>query len=157
MILIKHPTWKSEFIGLWDCLKSDIYVLCLFPMFWASNWFYTYQFNAVNHARFDTRTTALNNVLYWASQILGAFLFGYCLDISNFRRSVRARAAWCVLFVLTMGIWGGGYAFQRGHIRTPTGGAAAQVIDWTSGYGGPVVLYMFYGFYDAAWQTSVYW
>lgn len=30
--------------------------------------------------------------------------------------------------------------------------------DWTtSGYAGPMFLYMFYGFYDASWQTCVYW
>ncbi|TLD05657.1 hypothetical protein E2P81_ATG10664, partial [Venturia nashicola] len=31
-------------------------------------------------------------------------------------------------------------------------------LDWTdSGYIGPMFLYIFYGFYDAAWQCSVYW
>ena len=35
---------------------------------------------------------------------------------------------------------------------------SALIMDWTdSGYGGPLVLYMFYGFYDAAWQTYAYW
>jgi hypothetical protein len=30
--------------------------------------------------------------------------------------------------------------------------------DWTKpGYVGPMFLYLFYGFYDAAWQTCVYW
>jgi len=30
--------------------------------------------------------------------------------------------------------------------------------DWTShGYIGPMFLFMFYGVFDAAWQTSVYW
>lgn len=122
-------------------------------MFWASNWFYTYQFNAVNHARFNTRTAGLNNTLYWLSQIIGAFVFGYCLDLARFKRSTRARAAWTILFLLTLTVWGGGYAFALGSTRAHPG----KVIDWTAGYGGPVVLYMFYGFYDAAWQTCVYW
>jgi len=31
-------------------------------------------------------------------------------------------------------------------------------MDFTDrGYVGPMFLYMFYGFFDAAWQTSVYW
>ena len=31
-------------------------------------------------------------------------------------------------------------------------------MDWsTRGYVGPMFLYIFYGFYDAAWQTCVYW
>jgi len=122
-------------------------------MFWASNWFYTYQQNGANHSRFDTRTAALNNTLYWSSQIGGAFVFGYCLDIARYKRSVRAKAAWVALFLLTMAIWGGGYAFQNGHTRAHPGAP----IDWTSGgYAGPVILYMLYGFYDAAWQTCVY-
>lgn len=45
VILMKHPTWKSEIVGLWEVLKSDFYIVTMFPMFLASNWFYTYQFN----------------------------------------------------------------------------------------------------------------
>jgi len=30
--------------------------------------------------------------------------------------------------------------------------------DWNmNSYVGPMFLYIFYGFYDAAWQTCVYW
>jgi hypothetical protein len=64
VILMKHPTWQSEIFGLWELLRSDSYVVLLFPMFFASNWFYTYQFNDVNLARFNIRTRALNNTLY---------------------------------------------------------------------------------------------
>jgi len=37
----RQPSWKSEIKGLWICLTTDPYVLILFPMFFASNWFYT--------------------------------------------------------------------------------------------------------------------
>ncbi|EGD95260.1 hypothetical protein TESG_02750 [Trichophyton tonsurans CBS 112818] len=80
VILMKNPSWKSELIGLATVLKSDWYIVALFPMFFASNWFTTYQFNAVNLAKFNIRTRALNNVLYWISQMIGAFVFGYGLD-----------------------------------------------------------------------------
>ncbi|MBE7181749.1 MAG: hypothetical protein INR71_11190, partial [Terriglobus roseus] len=42
---------------------------------------------------------------------------------------------------------------------TPKGPDPYDVIDWTDGgrYIGPMFLYMFYGFYDAAWQTTAYW
>ena len=103
VILMKHPTWQSEVFGLWEVLLSDSYIVLLFPMFFASNWFYTYQFNDVNLARFNIRTRALNNTLYWLSQILGAYIFGYALDISSVRRSVRAKAALVALFTITMG------------------------------------------------------
>ena len=167
IILMKNPTWKTEVFGLWETLLSDPYIILLFPMFFASNWFYTYQFNGVNLAQFNTRTRALNNTLYWSSQIAGALVFGYALDISRFRRTVRAKAVWLVLFVITMVIWGGGYDFQKGYTRamvnagadTPNDPSDDYVkMDWSSpGYVGPMFLYIFYGVYDAAWQTCVYW
>ncbi|KXT09399.1 hypothetical protein AC579_8489 [Pseudocercospora musae] len=158
VILIKHPSWKSELIGLYETLKLDPMVILLFPMFFASNWFYTYQFNGVNLAQFTTRTRALNNVLYWFMQIVGAFVFGNALDMGNFRRTTRAKLCWILLFALTFAIWGGGYAFQTGYTRAQVNTEGYEKKDWTSsGYVGPMFLYMFYGFYDAAWQTSVYW
>lgn len=74
VVLMKHPTWKSEIVGLFETLRDDPWVILLFPMFFASNWFYTYQFNDVNLAHFNTRTRALNNVLYWTAQIFGALI-----------------------------------------------------------------------------------
>lgn len=56
---------RSEFIGLFQTLRSDYYILLLFPMFWASNWFYTYQFNDMNAYYFNIRTRAFNNLFYW--------------------------------------------------------------------------------------------
>ncbi|KAF1839647.1 MFS general substrate transporter [Decorospora gaudefroyi] len=154
IILMKHPTWQSEILGLWETLWTDPYIIFLFPMFFASNWFYTYQFNDVNYAQFNVRTRALNNTLYWLAQIMGAGVFGFALDFSNIRRTTRAKVAWVVMFVLTFAVWGGGYAFQRQYTRENVRG----YYDWTdSGYGGPMVLYISYGFYDAAWQTCVYW
>ncbi|KAL9017024.1 MAG: hypothetical protein Q9185_005626 [Variospora sp. 1 TL-2023] len=157
VVLMKHPTWQSEFIGLYETLKMDTWVIFLFPMFLASNWFYTYQFNDVNLAKFNVRTRALNGVLYWSSQILGAYCFGYALD-SRVRRSIRAKGAWAALFVITMAIWGGGYAWQKQYTRPEVSAKGYVKMDWTtSGYVGPMFLYMFYGFFDAAWQTCVYW
>jgi hypothetical protein len=153
IILMKHPTWKTEILGLWEMLWSDPYIILLFPMFFASNWFYTYQFNDVNHAQFNTRTRALNNTLYWLAQIFGALIFGFALDFPYIRRTTRAKVAWVVMFVLTLAIWGGGYAFQIKYTRKD-----APARDWnTTGYVGPMFLYISYGFYDAAWQTCVYW
>lgn len=159
IVLMKYPSWKSEFIGLYETMRYEPFIFLLFPMFWSSNWFTTYQFNGVNGAHFDTRTKALNGLLYWTSQIIGAVVFGSCLDINYFRRSVRAKACLVTLFVLTMAIWGGGYAWQKGYTRESTSKDSGFVpTDWTdSGYVGPMFLYMFYGFYDAAWQASAYW
>jgi MFS family permease len=154
VILMKHPTWKSEIVGLWETLWNDSYIILLFPMFFASNWFYTYQFNDVNLAKFNVRTRALNNTLYWLAQMFGALAFGFALDISSIKRTTRALAAWVAMLVLTFAVWGGGYVFQRQYTR----GDTEPVYDWESrGYVGPMFLYICYGFYDAAWQTCVYW
>jgi hypothetical protein len=155
IIMMKHPTWQSEILGLWETLRTDPYIVLLFPMFFASNWFYTYQFNDVDYARFNVRTRALNNALYWLAQILGAGLFGFALDFPNVRRTTRVKIAWAVMLVLTFAVWGGGYAFQRQYHRDDD----SLHFDWTGSgdYIGPMVLYMSYGFYDAAWQTCVYW
>lgn len=154
IIIMKHPTWKSEILGLIETLRTDSYIILLFPMFFASNWFYTYQFQDVNKARFNIRTRALNGTLYWLAQILGALVAGFALDVSNVRRTTRAKIAWLAMFVLTFAVWGGGYVFQRGYSRDDI----TELYDWTSeGYIGPMFLYIAYGFYDAAWQTCVYW
>jgi hypothetical protein len=169
VVLMKNPTWQTEVKGLWETLKYEPYVMLLFPMFWTSNWFYTYQQNAVNAARFDTRTRALNGLLYYLAQIAGALILGYLLDIDSVRRSVRAKACLVMLLVATMCIWGGGFAWQnytRWDVNTtinPTTGKplnpnALEPWDWqTKGYVGPMFLYIFYGLYDSLWQASVYW
>ncbi|KAK5125620.1 hypothetical protein LTR85_011894 [Meristemomyces frigidus] len=167
VIMMKNPTWKTELFGLYETLVSDYYIILLWPMFFASNWFTTYQFNDVNLAQFNTRTRALNSTLYWTAQMLGAAVFGFALDYSKLTRRTRAKAVWAALFVLTFAIWGGGYAFQSHYTRaevnvgadTPDDTSDDYVkMDWSSsGYVGPMFLYIFYGFYDAAWQVSVYW
>jgi MFS family permease len=160
VILMKNPSWKTEIMGLLETITQSPWVVLLFPMFFASNIFTTYQNNDFNGAHFNTRTRALNNLLYWTSQIVGAIVFGYSLD-TKFRRSIRAKASFIALFVLTFVIWGGGYAWQKKQVtREETENLAYDRYDWTDGgenYIGPMFLYMFYGFYDAAWQTCIYW
>lgn len=159
VILMKNPTWQSELIGLYETLRDGPFVLLLFPMFFSSNWFYVYQQNAVNSAYHNTRTKALNNLLYWLAQIIAAGIWGYLLDIERVRRTVRAKIALGTLFVLTFAIWGGGYAFEKTYTRESVSiDNGYKPADWTdSGYVGPMFLYIFYGFFDAAWQASVYW
>ena len=158
VIGMKHPTWKSELLGMLEVIRSDPYIAFLFPMFFASNWFYTYQFNDVNLAKFNVRTRALNSILYWSSQIVGAVIFGCLLDLKSISRPMKAKLVWGFLFVLTMVIWGGGFDWQKGYTRDEVTAKGYVKMDWTtSGYVGPMFLYIFYGMYDAAWQTTVYW
>ncbi|KAI1759071.1 MFS general substrate transporter [Hypoxylon sp. FL1150] len=161
VILMKNPTWQSEFIGLWECIRLSPWVVALFPMFFASNIFYTYQQNGLNGAHFNLRTRSLNNLLYWLAQIFGAVLVGYSMDIPSIRRSLRAKISFGVLFSLTFIIWGGGYAFQRKQVSREVSSQdsyESQKMDWTdSGFIGPMFLYIFYGLYDSVWQTCIYW
>ncbi|KAH6657595.1 major facilitator superfamily domain-containing protein [Truncatella angustata] len=165
VILMKSPSWRSEFIGLFETITTDPMIVLLFPMFFASNIFYTYQQNGMNGAHFNARGKSLNNLLYWLAQIFGAVIFGYALDYAKLRRSVRAKASLVVLFALTFVIWGGGYAWQIQQVdRAVTEDEEwkkTNTWDWENGGGrlfvGPMFLYMFYGFYDAAWQTCIYW
>ncbi|CZR62278.1 probable DUF895 domain membrane protein [Phialocephala subalpina] len=154
VVLMKNPSWYSEFYGLYESITFQPSVILLFPMFWSSNWFYTYQQNAINGAHFDTRTKALNGCLYYLAQIVGAMTLGYALDYTSVAsRSMRGKLAWGFLFTMTMVIWGGGYAFQKQYTRADTSSD-----DWTSsGYVGPMFLYIFYGMYDSFWQCTVYW
>ena len=155
---MKHPSWKSEIFGLWETFLTDPYIIFLFPMFLASNWFYTYHFNDVNGAYFDTPTRALNGVVYWLMQIVGAYIFGFALDIKSFRRTTRAKIAWAALFSCIMIVWGFGYKFQKTYDRKFGEDKIIIKKNWKDkGYAGPFVLFMFYGFSDAAWQTCVYW
>ena len=39
----RHPSWKTEFYGLLYTLRTDPWIVLLFPMFFASNWFYTWR------------------------------------------------------------------------------------------------------------------
>jgi hypothetical protein len=161
VVLMKNPSWQSEFIGLWETVRFEPFVVLLFPMFWSSNWFYTYQQNSINGARFDTRTKALNSCLYYLAQIVVAVIWGYALDIEKVRRTVRAKTALVVLFVLTFVIWGGGYAYEKQYTRDTVNvelNPDYTSTDWgTSGYVGVMFLYIFYGGFDAAWQATVYW
>ena len=141
VILMKHPSWKSEIIGLYEVVRTDPKIILLFPMFFASNWFYTYHFQDVNLARFTIRTRALNSILYYSMQIVAAYIFGFTLDYSGVRRSVRAKASIIVLFVLTMVIWGGGYDYQKQYTRGEVSAKSYVKMDFKdSGYIGPMFL-----------------
>lgn len=163
VILMKNASWRTELVGLYETLRDDPWICLLFPMFFASNIFYTYQNNGLNAAHFNTRTRALNGLLYWLAQIFGAIIMGYALDFQGMRRSLRAKVAFVSLIVITMAIWGGGYAWERKQVSRKVAATQEYIdndtIDWTDGskFLGPMFLYFFYGFFDAVWQTCIYW
>ncbi|WBW70785.1 transmembrane transporter [Schizosaccharomyces osmophilus] len=154
----KSMGWKKELLGLVQILYKEYWILLLFPMFFSSNWFYTYQFNDVNLAYFNIRTRALNNLLYWFSQILGSAATAVLLDNPKMNRAVRARVGWVCVFVLVCVIWGGGLAFQLKYTRQSVNAPDFEKVDFTHcGYTGYAFLYIFYGIMDSIWQNYSYW
>lgn len=160
VILMKNPTWSSELLGLWETLRQEPWILLLFPMFFCSNIFYTYQNNVVNGAVFNDRTRALNGLLYWFAQIIGAIINCFALDYSGLRRSTRARASFAFLILYSFAVWGGGWSWQKNEPTREWYGdnPDAAKLDWTDKDAiGPMTLYFFYGMFDAVWQTDIYW
>lgn len=98
---VRYPSAWAEIKGLYDTLKTDYYIVLLFPMFWASNWFYTYQQNAFNLYLFNLRGRTFTNIWYWLAQIFGAVIFGFILDNGRIgTRKTRAWVGWGILFVI---------------------------------------------------------
>ncbi|CAK5262573.1 unnamed protein product [Mycena citricolor] len=152
----QHPPWKVEIMRLYVALRTDPMILLLFPMFLASNWFYTWQFNDFNGALFSTRTRPLNSMLYWASQIVGSLAMVVIFDRHSLSRKTRAYIAWGLLLVMVFVVHGWGYTYQKQYTRASLKGATPIDLK-DKEYVGRVFFYIFCGLLDAMWQTTVYW
>ncbi|KAF4623042.1 hypothetical protein D9613_001553 [Agrocybe pediades] len=152
----RHPSWKSEIKGLYIAIKTDPLILMLFPMFFTSNWFYTWQFNVYNGSLFDIRARSLNNLVYWMAQIIGSVLIGFLLDNKKISRRVRAFTGWAALFgmVWVVHIWA--YFYQKDYTRESLT-HTAKISTNTPGYAAKIWLYIFCGLLDAMWQITAYW
>lgn len=158
----KLPTRRARCMKLLRvCFKTttDWRVLCMIPLFFCANIFYSYQQNEVNGMNFNIRTRSLNGALYWLSQMAGGLIMGLMLDTPSLTRPQRARLCWAFLFASGMCIWGGGYAFQKWSAYRINTEHRKQDIDftWRGVSVGPMFLYIFYGAYDAFWQSFCYW
>jgi MFS family permease len=153
----RQPSWKTEIYGLYVALRTDPMIILLFPMFLASNWFYTWQFNNYNGAIFNIRTRALNNLVYWLSQIVGSLITAALLDRKSLKRRTRAFAGWGMLFITVFFVHIWAYFYQKEYTRESLA-ADSHRIDFTeSGYAGKIFLYLFCGILDAMWQSTAYW
>ncbi|EPS71170.1 hypothetical protein M569_03587 [Genlisea aurea] len=138
-------------------LFLDWKMLLIIPASWASNFFYSYQFNNVNGALFNLRTRGLNNVFYWGAQMIGSVFIGYVMDFSFKSRRKRGLIGVAIVALLGTGIWGGGLAnqlrYHRGEALRP------EKLDFKDGaaFAGPFVLYFSFGLLDAMYQSMVYW
>ncbi|KAF8138152.1 major facilitator superfamily domain-containing protein [Boletus edulis] len=156
--LPRQPSWKTEFYSLYVALKTDPMVILLFPMFVASNYFYTWQQNDYNAALFNIRTRSLNAFVYWAAQIFGSLFLGYCvLDLSKYRRRTRAFAGWVIVTVMVFAVHIWAYSYQKDYTRATVTAMTTKMDFKDSAYPAHAWLYIFCGLLDAMWQTYVYW
>ncbi|KAF8978126.1 hypothetical protein BGZ46_006797 [Entomortierella lignicola] len=146
-------------------------MLCLVPMFFTSNWIYTYQWNAVNAFNFSTpRSRSMNSTFYWMAQIFASILYGRFLDHAQWSRPTRARYGLFLLTFILVGTWIGGIIFQTtfgpksyiidpkdGAIKNPADFHSIDLVENTKQYIGPFFLYFFYGVSDAMYQGYAYW
>ncbi|KAH8799549.1 major facilitator superfamily domain-containing protein [Flagelloscypha sp. PMI_526] len=154
----RHPGWAVEIKSLYIAIKTDPMVILLFPLFFSSNFFYTWQFNDFNGSFFNKRGRALNNLVYWTSQILGSYVMGQLLDLTKYSRRFRAFLGWGILFTMAMAIQGGwGYHYQKQYTRESLPPAADLMDPLDSGYAGRIIFYIFCGLLDSMWQTTAYW
>lgn len=148
---------KRSFVRLFKVL-INWRVLCLLPLFFCANVFYSYQQNIVNGEVFNIRTRSLNGALYWIAQMFGALVMGFILDNIPVDRRKRSIIGWVFLFVTGMAIWGGGLKYEL-WIEDRHNRGLGQDIDFKDGsdFLGGMFLYMFYGAYDSIWQAYCYW
>jgi Major Facilitator Superfamily len=144
--------FKTELLGVLRLYK-DKKIMLLLPAFFASNFFYSYQFG-MNAFYFSLRTRSLNSLIYWLTQVLGTCFMGFILDNKRIGRRKRGLIGLFIVSILVLGTWAGGAAFQV----TFTRHSPPPDVDWTDpGFGGPFVLYFMYGMADAMWQSWCYW
>ncbi|XP_068650078.1 UNC93-like protein 1 [Aristolochia californica] len=152
---IKYSSVSTEAIEILKLFRNWKMRLIV-PAAWASNFFYTYQFNNVNGRMFSLRTRGLNNVFYWGAQMIGSVAIGYLLDFSFKSRRSRGMVGIVTVAVLGTAIWGGGLANQLNysHDDLPN---KLDFKETGSDYAGPFVLYFCYGLLDAMFQSLCYW
>ncbi|PPR06455.1 hypothetical protein CVT24_002616 [Panaeolus cyanescens] len=155
--MVRHPSWKSEFHGLWITLITDPLIVLLFPMFFASNWFYTWQFNEFNDALFNIRARSLNNLVYWLAQMIGATAMGMLLDRSSIPRRARAFSGWIVLFLMVFVVHVWAFFYQKQYTRASIPQDATKLDIFDRGYVGRIMFYICCGLLDSMWQTMAYW
>jgi MFS family permease len=150
-------TYSSPSVEAKEILKlfMNWKMLLIVPAAWASNFFYSYQFNNVNGALFNLRTAGFNNVFYWGAQMIGSVGIGYVLDFSFKSRRMRGFVGIGVVAVLGTGIWAGGLANQLTYSRNKVREVKLDFKE--SDFAGPFLLYFSYGLLDAMFQTMVYW
>lgn len=111
---------------------KDWRMLALFPMFFASNYFYAYQ-GAIVPFMFVGRARALSSLVTNLGAVIGGLLVGFLLDLIPTKRRTRAVIGWVVVVVFLAAVWGGGVHFQLGFKRVADNETEGWQYDYTDG------------------------
>ena len=163
VVFEKATSAKEEIIAAAKAI-TDPFVVKMILFFFASNWFYTYEFGGYNSSLFNVRTRGLNSGLFWGAQMIGATLTGFITDKKGWtmrKRGVYAfiwnclnlLVAWGACFIVNYTITcgsGAGKGWDKGE--------PGCNIDLKDGrYAGLVIVFMFMGMQDAVFQSFCYW
>lgn len=174
VVFEKAPSAMDEVKGAISVTFHKPMILLTIPFF-ASNWFYAYQFNGYNRYIFNIRTRGLNSALYWGSQMFGSLVIGKVLDYK--KASTKTRGLYGLSLVgLVMNVaFGLGAIIQylylggfekdmfppigASYFTNKEGVLVRKGIDWleTGRFMFPFIVYILYGIGDAMLQTYAYW
>jgi len=152
---------KEELVAAVEAF-SDPFVRRNLLFWFASNWFYTYEFNGFNGSQFNVRTRGLNSALFWAAQMLAAWLFGGVLDgpQTPARRAMLGMTLNVIALVVSlvpaillnyMSNCSGGHGFDK---DSPCS------LDFLSDFQTsvvPMIVFILLGASDAMYQNYAYW
>lgn len=155
---VRCPSWKTELFRLYVALKTDPWIILLFPMFFASNYCYTWEYNNYNGAIFTIRARGLNSLMSYTSQVFGSVFLGYLiLDQKRVRRRVRALYGWILVFLMAFIAHGWAYFYQKTYTRGQATKDAHKIDIMDETYVAHVWLMIVHGFLDSMLQTYAYW
>lgn len=156
------PPLKSFREELSDVARvvTDSNMSFLFPLFFSSNFFYTYVFNGVNSKSvaidgvntsfFTIRTRGLNAAVFWGAQMFGSVIFAYLVDTNQALRTRGNKGYFFVLVSMTVS-WALGIYLEFGYDKPlPIDFASAA---WVY----PFFVMAGYGLGDSVLQTFAYW
>lgn len=134
----------KEFIQMF----KDWRMIALFPMFFSSNYFYSYQ-GAITAFLFNGRTRALVSLLTGLGSVIGSIVIGVLTDNLPFSRRKRALAGCAFVVILTCAVWASGLGFQTQFTRDTADIHDTKLPwDWTSSTAiGPIILLFACQFY----------
>ncbi|PWZ03589.1 MFS general substrate transporter [Testicularia cyperi] len=143
---------KQEALALFRTLR-DKRILLLLPMFFASNFFYTYQ-GSFAFKVFDAPARSVNAVIKSVGQIIGAIIIGFLVDKLPMKRRNRGIVGLAVTAVTIIISYSWGIKYQRPITRATVWPHKINYSD--SAFAEPISILILYDLGDAFYQGMAY-